>query len=96
MHVAPDGQVFMSGSNAKTYLLLNTDGSGTWTPLPEPGGVRRNGERQYGPSVMYDVGKVIYIGGGNDAVTDVPTAEAEVLEVSEPDVGRSPGYGFLR
>jgi galactose oxidase len=80
MHVAPDGQVFMSGSNAKTYLL-NTDGAGTWTPLPEPGGVRRNGERQYGPSVMYDAGKVIYIGGGNDLVTDVPTAAAEVIDL---------------
>ena len=80
MHVAPDGQVFMSGSNARTYLL-NTDGSGTWTPLPEPGGIRRNGERQYGPSVMYDPGKVIYIGGGNDGATDVPTAAAEVIDL---------------
>src|SRR5918997_1626658 len=80
IHVAPDGQVFMSGSNARTYLL-NTDGSGTWTPLPEPGGIRRNGERQYGPSVMYDAGKVIYIGGGNDGATDVPTAAAEVIDL---------------
>ena len=80
MHVAPDGRVFMAGSNARTYLL-DTDGSGTWTPLPEPGGVRRNGERQYGPSVMYDVGKVIYIGGGNDAGTDLPTAAAEVIDL---------------
>ncbi len=81
MHVAPDGRVFMAGSNARTYLL-DTDGSGTWTPLPEPGGVRRNGERQYGPSVMYDVGKVIYIGGGNDVTTDVPTAAAEIIDLS--------------
>ncbi|MGH3800169.1 MAG: galactose oxidase-like domain-containing protein [Pseudonocardiaceae bacterium] len=80
MHVAPDGQVFMAGSNARTYLL-NTDGAGTWTPLPEPGGVRRNGERQYGPSVMYDAGKVIYIGGGNDGTTDLPTAAAEVIDL---------------
>ncbi|MGQ0716681.1 MAG: galactose oxidase-like domain-containing protein [Pseudonocardiales bacterium] len=80
MHVAPDGRVFMAGSNAKTYLL-NTDGVGTWTPLPEPGGVRRNGERQYGPSVMYDAGKVVYIGGGNDGPTDFPTAAAEVIDL---------------
>jgi hypothetical protein len=80
MHVAPNGQVFMSGSNAQTYLL-NTDGNGTWTALPGPGGVRHNGERQYGPSVMFDAGKVIYIGGGNDVVTDVPTAAAEVIDL---------------
>ncbi|MGH3987336.1 MAG: galactose oxidase-like domain-containing protein, partial [Pseudonocardiaceae bacterium] len=80
MHVAPDGRVFMAGSNAKTYLL-NTEGTGTWTPLPEPGGVRRNGERQYGPSVMYDAGKVVYIGGGNDGPTAFPTAAAEVIDL---------------
>jgi galactose oxidase len=90
MHVAPSGQVFASGSNAKTYLL-NTDGKGAWTALPGPGevqhsgvqhsGVRHNGERQYGPSVMFDAGKVIYIGGGNDVVTDVPTAAAEVIDL---------------
>ncbi|MGH3933596.1 MAG: galactose oxidase-like domain-containing protein [Pseudonocardiaceae bacterium] len=88
MHVAPNGQLFMAGSNAKTYLL-NTDGKGTWIPLPEPGGIRRNGERQYGPSVMYDTGKVIYIGGGNDRTTDVPTAAAEVIDLnSDPPVWR--------
>lgn len=88
MHVAPDGQVFMSGTNAETYLL-NTDDAGTWTPLPEPGGVRRNGERQYCPSVMYDVGKVVYIGGGNDGATDLPTAAAEVIDLgADPPVWR--------
>jgi hypothetical protein len=80
MHVAPDGRLFMSGSNAQTYFL-DTDGAGTWTPLPAPGGVRRNGERQYGPSVMYDVGKVIYIGGGNDGSTGLPTAAAEIIDL---------------
>jgi hypothetical protein len=97
MHVAPDGQVFMAGSNAKTYLL-NTDGMGTWTPLPEPGGVRQNGERQYGPSVMYDVGKVVYIGGGNDGPTDVPTAAAEAIDLgANPPAWRAvASMGFPR
>jgi galactose oxidase len=80
MHLAPDGQVFMSGTNAKTYLL-DTSGSGAWTPLPEPGGLRRNGERQYAPSVMYDAGKVIYIGGGNDQGSDLPTAATEIIDL---------------
>jgi galactose oxidase len=80
MHVTSNGQVFMSGTNAKTYLL-DTDGSGTWIALPEPGGLRRNGDRQYAPSVMYDVGKVVYIGGGNDEGTDLPTAATEVIDL---------------
>lgn len=80
VHVGPDGQVFMSGTNAQTYLL-NTGETGTWTPLPPPGGIRRNGVREYAPSVMYDVGKVIYIGGGNSGPTDAPTAAAEVIDL---------------
>lgn len=83
MHVAPDAQVFMSGSNATTYLL-NTDNGGNWAPLPGPGGSRQNGERQYAPSVMYAPGKVIYIGGGNDAGTDLPSAATEVIDLGVP------------
>jgi galactose oxidase len=77
MHVAPDGRVFMAGSNAMTYLL-DAAGHGGWTPLAG----RRNGERQYGPSVMYERGKVVYIGGGNDAGTDLPTAAVEVIDLT--------------
>jgi galactose oxidase len=79
MHVAPDGRVFMAGSNAMTYLL-DTAGTGTWTPLA----ARRNGERQYGSTVMYEPGKVISIGGGNDAGSDLPTAECEVIDLADP------------
>jgi galactose oxidase len=79
MHVASDGQVFMAGSNAQTYLL--NIGTNSWAPLPAPGGRRRNGERQYAPAVMYDVDKVIYIGGGNDPGTNAPTAEAETIDL---------------
>lgn len=82
LHVAPDAQVFMSGSNFTTYLL-NTDGDGNWTPLPGPSGSRQNGERQYAPSVMYEPGKVTYIGGGNDAGTDLPSAATEVIDLRD-------------
>jgi galactose oxidase len=78
LHLAPDGRVFMAGSNATTYLLDTTE-HGTWTPLA----ARVNGERQYGPSVMYQPGKVIYIGGGNDAGTDLPTAATEVIDLTD-------------
>ena len=80
MHVAPSGQVFASGSNAKTPMH-NTNGQGAWTALPWSQGVRQNGDPQYGPSVMYDAGKVIHIGGNHDWNTDVPTAAAEVINL---------------
>jgi galactose oxidase len=79
MHIAPSGQVFASGSNVTTPMR-DTDGQGAWTVLPWLRGVRQNGKRQYGPSVMYDAGKVLYIGGGNGA-TDLPHAAAEVIDL---------------
>lgn len=78
MHVAPDGRVLMAGSNAMTYLL-DTRGGGSWTPLAP----RANGSREYGPSVMYAPGKVIYIGGGNDAGSGLPSDAAEVIDLNE-------------
>jgi galactose oxidase len=69
MHVAPDGQAFMSGWLAQSYLL-NPHGDGQWTPLAGPGGSRAGGLRDYAPAVMYDSGKVIFIGGG---ATRTPT-----------------------
>jgi galactose oxidase len=89
MHVAPDARVFMSGSNATTYLL-DTDGTGSWTPLPGPGGSRPNGERQYAPAVMYEPGKVIYIGGGNDAGTDLPSAAVDIIDLNAADPAWQP------
>ncbi|HLL77305.1 MAG TPA: galactose oxidase-like domain-containing protein [Pyrinomonadaceae bacterium] len=82
MHVASDGRVFMSGPLEQTYLLRTT-GGGLWTPLANPGGKRGKGLRDYCPSVMYDVDKVIYIGGGNDHGTHEPTAAAEVIDLSQ-------------
>jgi hypothetical protein len=81
MHLAPDGDVVMAGSNARTHRL-DPSGSGSWAPLPEPGGRRANGERQYAPSVTYGPGKVIYIGGGNDAGTGLPAAATEVIDLN--------------
>jgi galactose oxidase len=91
MHVASDGRVFMSGTNAQTYML-KTSNPGMWTPLGNPGGSRKKGERQYAPAVMYGVDKVIYIGGGSDAPPPQkpsdprpPTAAVEVI-----DLGKTP------
>jgi galactose oxidase len=81
VHAAPNGQVFMSGPLAQTYML-DTNGPGNWTPLPGPGGLRDSAQRDYAPSVMYDVGKVIYIGGGNDQPTRAPTSAAEIIDLT--------------
>ncbi|MDT7716903.1 MAG: hypothetical protein QOH09_2895 [Pseudonocardiales bacterium] len=80
VHIAPSGQMFASGANTKTYTR-NTNAQGAWTLLYGSRGLHQNGERRYGPSVMYDAGKIIYIGGGNDETTDVPTATAELLDL---------------
>ena len=82
MHVAPDGRVFMSGPLPQAFLL-DTSNGGTWTPLPGPGGIRSE-FREYAASVMYDVGKVIFIGGGNQGATDLPSAQAEVIDLTVP------------
>jgi len=76
MHVAADGQVFMSGTNDRT-LLVKTTTPGQWTQVA----FRLNGNRDYCPAVMYDVNKVIYIGGGNAIDTHAPTAETEIIDL---------------
>jgi hypothetical protein len=48
-----------------------------WTPPTRFAGLPRY-PHMPGPSVMYDTGKVIHIGGSND---DVPTAAAEVIDL---------------
>jgi hypothetical protein len=83
MHVVKDGRVFMSGPLALTQFL-NTSGAGNWTFLA-PGDFskssRKNGERQYAPSVMYDVGKIAYIGGGLGENGE-PTNAVETLDLN--------------
>jgi hypothetical protein len=87
MHVAPDGRAFMSGPLPRSWFL-NTTGSGRWTPLEGNGGVRDNARRDYAPSVMYDVGKIVYIGGGNNpdapAGRQPPTSAVETIDLTHP------------
>jgi galactose oxidase len=78
MHVASDGRVFMSGTNDRT-LLLKTLQPGGWTEVD----FRAMGNRDYCPAVMYDVDKVMYIGGGNDPNTHEPTNEVEIIDLSQ-------------
>jgi hypothetical protein len=91
LHVAPDGRVLMSGWLAQSYFL-DPHGEGQWAPLAGPGGSRAGGLRDYAPAVMYDVGKVIFIGGGHDKNTLAPTAAAEIIDLtSETPAWRATG-----
>ena len=76
-HIEPkQGHVFMSGAQGESFFL-DTNGAGTWTPGPS----RALGLRDYAPSVMYDTGKVIFIGGGLDAGTNLPSNGAETIDL---------------
>lgn len=77
VHVTSDGTVVMSGPLVKTWSL-NLAGNGQWTHVAQ----RDNARRDYCPSVMYDVERVIYIGGGNDPGTHAPTANSETLDLN--------------
>lgn len=77
LHVAPDGRVFMCGGNAESFFL-DVHNGGTWTPGPS----RAAGNRDYAPSVMYDVGKVIFIGGGQETDTLAPTNVVEIIDIN--------------
>jgi galactose oxidase len=77
LHVTSTGLVFMSGSLAQTWSLDISNG-GRWTPL-----AAHEASRDYGTSVMYDIDKIVYIGGGNDAQTHAPTALADVIDLAE-------------
>src|SRR5262245_1394746 len=75
MFVAPNGKVFNAGPLAETRYL-DTSGTGSWTFV---GNTRSGWFREEGTAVMYDVGKVAIMGGG-----DPPTASAEVIDLNQP------------
>lgn len=76
MHVASNGLVVMTGSLQQSWFL-DISGHGNWTPGPLK---VENGQRDYAPSVLYDVDKVLYAGGGNP-----PTANADLLDPSQAE-----------
>ncbi|PYV12685.1 MAG: kelch domain-containing protein, partial [Acidobacteria bacterium] len=76
MFVAPNGKVFEAGPSATTGYL-DTSGTGTWTSM---GDTQSGWFREDGNGVMYDVGKVLILGGGSSP----PTASAEVIDLNQP------------
>ena len=78
LHVEPkQGHVFMSGSLGTSFFL--DPNGGDWSLGP----IRDAANRDYAPSVMYESGKVIFIGGGTDDKTQLPTNLAETIDLNE-------------
>jgi hypothetical protein len=73
MHLAPNGKVFVCGTESTTRYL-DTSGTGAWTTVA----TRVGGDRDYGSSVMYDVGKVLIMGGGNPVLSS-----AEIIDLNQ-------------
>jgi Domain of unknown function (DUF1929) len=88
MHVAPNGQVFNSGPE-DTLNYLSTDAAGAWTNVSKRDGLYRGS----GTSVMYDIGKLLVLGGGTPAISSTYTVDlnnnATVTASGSMGVGRS-------
>jgi hypothetical protein len=81
MFVAPDGRVFYAGEEPQSRYL-SVLGTGSWTDGP----VRKyNPWREFGSAVMYEPGKILYVGGG-----DPPTNTAEIIDLNQP----SPAWAY--
>jgi galactose oxidase len=69
--LAPNGRIFYAGEKQATYYL-STSGTGSWSTV----GNRRYGTRDFGAAVMYQPGKVLYVGGGRTTNT------AEIIDLN--------------
>lgn len=80
VHVAPNGQVFLSGSY-KNWYYLDTSGAGAWVHINIQ---TYNYNRYYGSSVMYQPGKILVLGGGWKGFTgDLQGREtAQIIELN--------------
>jgi hypothetical protein len=70
--LAPNGKVFVAGEQ-QTSRYLTIGGAGSW----KNSAVRKYGVRDYGAAVMYDDGKILYVGGGHTTNT------AEVIDLNQ-------------
>jgi hypothetical protein len=70
--LAPNGKVFVAGEQ-QTSRYLTITGGGSW----KNSAVRKYGIRDYGAAVMYDEGKILYVGGGHTTNT------AEIIDLNQ-------------
>ena len=69
--LAPNGKLFVAGER-QTSRYLSLSGSGSWSNSA----TRKFGVRDYGAAVMYDDGKILYVGGGRSTNT------AEIIDLN--------------
>ncbi len=69
--LAPDGRIYYAGEE-QTTRWLDPTGVGSWTTASS----RLYGIRDYGAAVMYDQGKILYVGGGRTTNT------AEIADIN--------------
>jgi hypothetical protein len=88
-----NGLIFYAGERIQSRWF-NVDGNGigggrgAWISGPEH---QHKFNREYGSAVMYDVGKILYVGGGGhstwqqspDLKSDLPTRTAEVIDLND-------------
>ena len=85
--LAPNGTLFIAGSNSGTQFL-SVGGAGSWKTGP----TRLYGDREYGSAVMYDDGKILYAGGGRTT----NTAETIDLNLASPKWAWTASMAFAR
>jgi len=76
MFLAPNGKVFLAGWNPDTRYI-DPSGTGSWSFVA----TSIHGWRNYGSAVMYDVGKIMIVGGDGDG-TRTTTNTAEVIDLN--------------
>jgi hypothetical protein len=85
MHLAADGRAYNSGPTQST-VFISTTGNGSWSPGPSS----QYGLRDEGSSVMYDVNKILIVGGGNQppspGLPAQPTNTAETIDLSDSNI----------
>jgi galactose oxidase len=83
--VAPNGKLFYAGEQVQGRWLdvdiVTTSGRGKWT---SNAGLKHlwASPRSYGSAVMYETGKVLYVGGGGGSSGSTPTATAETIDLN--------------
>jgi hypothetical protein len=94
-----DGRIFYAGELPQSqWLDVNANGgTGAWTAGPTH---KYAFNREYGSAVMYELGKILYVGGGGDQgwntpglnppEDNLPTASAEIIDLN----AGSPQWAF--
>jgi hypothetical protein len=74
--LAPDGRAISLSDYRDDTEYLDLSGGGQWQFVDK---TLDDNLHNYGPAVMYDVGKIAYMGGGHS-----PTANISILDLNEP------------